>query len=38
MTKTEADCEVKVFLGVDDVSKDRRASAIVEYVLGVLEK
>ena len=36
---TEAGCEVReAFLGFDDVSKDRRAPAIAEYVLGVLEK
>lgn len=38
VTKTEADCEVEVFLGFDDVSEDRRASAIAEYVLGVLDE
>lgn len=32
-------CEVKeAFLGFDDVSEDRRAPAIAQYVLGVLEK
>lgn len=36
---SEAGCEVKeAFLGFDDVSEDRRAPAIAEYVLGVLEK
>lgn len=35
----EAGCEVKeAFLGFDDVNEDRRAPAIAEYVLGVLEK
>lgn len=38
VTKMEADCEVEVFLGFDDVSEDRCASAITEYVLGLLEK
>uniref|UniRef100_UPI0037E77704 zinc finger MYM-type protein 1 n=1 Tax=Semicossyphus pulcher TaxID=241346 RepID=UPI0037E77704 len=39
VAKTEADCEVKeAFLGFDDMSADRRAPAIAEYVLGVLEK
>ena len=28
----------KVCLGFDDVSDDRRASAIVQYVLGILQK
>ncbi|XP_071317715.1 LOW QUALITY PROTEIN: zinc finger MYM-type protein 1-like [Trachinotus anak] len=33
------DCEVKeAFLGFDDMSEDRHAPAIGEYVLGVLEK
>ncbi|XP_063061049.1 zinc finger MYM-type protein 1-like [Engraulis encrasicolus] len=36
---SEAGCEVKeAFLGFDDVSEDRRAPAIAQYVLGVLEK
>uniref|UniRef100_A0A3P8SLS9 DUF4371 domain-containing protein n=1 Tax=Amphiprion percula TaxID=161767 RepID=A0A3P8SLS9_AMPPE len=36
---SEAGCEVKeAFLGFDNVSEDRRAPAIAEYVLGVLEK
>uniref|UniRef100_A0A672GMX8 HAT C-terminal dimerisation domain-containing protein n=1 Tax=Salarias fasciatus TaxID=181472 RepID=A0A672GMX8_SALFA len=36
---SEAGCEVEeAFLGFDDVSEDRRAPAIAEYVLGVLEK
>lgn len=36
---SEAGCEVKeAFLGFDDVNEDRRAPAIAEYVLGVLEK
>ncbi|XP_061925575.1 zinc finger MYM-type protein 1-like isoform X1 [Entelurus aequoreus] len=36
---TEAGCEVReAFLGFDDVRNDRRAPAIAEYVLGVLEK
>lgn len=35
VVKTEADCEVKeAFLGFDDVSEDRCAPAIAEYVLG----
>ena len=39
VAKTEASCEVKeAFLGFDDVSADRRAPAIAEYVMGVLEK
>ena len=28
----------EAFLGFDDVSEDRRAPGIAEYVLGVLEK
>jgi len=37
--KTDADCEVKeASLGFDDVSADRCAPAIADYVLGVLEK
>lgn len=36
---SEVACEVKeAFLGFDDVSDDRRAAAIAEYVFGVLEK
>ncbi|XP_060768562.1 zinc finger MYM-type protein 1 [Neoarius graeffei] len=36
---SEAACEVKeAFLGFDDVSEDRRAPAIAQYVLAVLEK
>ncbi|XP_017295795.1 zinc finger MYM-type protein 1 [Kryptolebias marmoratus] len=39
IAKTEVDLEVReVFLGFDDVSDDRRASAVAEYILGVLEK
>lgn len=38
VTKTEADCEVEVFWSFDDVSEERCASAIADYVLGVLEK
>ena len=35
----EASCTVKeAFLGFDDVSDDRRASAIAQYVLGILHK
>ena len=35
----EVACEVKeAFLGFDDVSDDRRAAAVAEYVFGVLEK
>ena len=35
----EVACQVKeAFLGFDDVSDDRRAAAIAEYVFGVLEK
>ncbi|XP_032065573.1 zinc finger MYM-type protein 1-like isoform X2 [Thamnophis elegans] len=36
---TDANCEVKeAFLGFDDVREDRRAPAIAEYILRVLEK
>ena len=28
----------EAFLGFDDVSNDRRAAALAEYILGVLEK
>ncbi|XP_049597201.1 zinc finger MYM-type protein 1 [Syngnathus scovelli] len=36
---TEAGCEVKeAFLGFDDVSEDKPAPALSEYVLGVLER
>lgn len=39
VAKSEMACEVReVFLGFDDVNDDRRAPAIAEYVLGVLEK
>ena len=35
----EASYEVKeAFLGFDDVSDDRRASAIAQYVLGIVQK
>ena len=35
----EVDCEIKeAFLGFDDVSDDRRAAAIAEYVFAVLEE
>lgn len=39
VAKGETACEVReAFLGFDDVSDDRRASAIAQYVLGVLER
>jgi len=39
VAKSEVACEVReAFLGFDDVSNDRRAAAIAEYILGVLEK
>uniref|UniRef100_A0A3Q2DQ75 DUF4371 domain-containing protein n=1 Tax=Cyprinodon variegatus TaxID=28743 RepID=A0A3Q2DQ75_CYPVA len=39
VTQPEAGCKVKeAFLGFDDVSADRRAPAIAEYLLSVLEK
>lgn len=39
VAKTEAGCQVKeAFLGFDDVSEDRSAPAVAEYVLGVLDK
>ena len=39
VAKSEVACEVReAFWGFDDVSDDRRAPAIAEYVLDVLEK
>ncbi|XP_076012541.1 zinc finger MYM-type protein 1 [Genypterus blacodes] len=39
MAESEVSCELReAFLGFDDVSNDRRATATAEYILGVLEK
>lgn len=39
VAESEVACEVReAFLGFDDVSDDRGAPTIAEYVLGVLEK
>nr|XP_032833154.1 zinc finger MYM-type protein 1-like isoform X4 [Petromyzon marinus] len=39
VAKSEVTCEVReAFLGFDDVSDDRQAPAIADYVLGVLRK